>query len=443
ERNRTEKALRDSEERFRAIATNTPDHILIQDGQLRYTFVVNPQLGLTEQDMLGKTDYDFLSNDEADKLTKVKRQVMEIGEPHHFETPLISIDGDPEFFDGIYVPKFGAQGKIDGLIGYFRNVTERKKAEVALRKSEELFRESFYRAGVGKAQADPATGRFLRVNSAFCEILGYTEAELLQKTFYQITLPEEREADVALYQRLLRREIPTYTREKRYVRKNGTLVWGLLSPTMLFDPDGRAILVSAVIQDISVRKLAEEALRESEREFRSLAEAMPQIVWASRSDGWIIYFNQQWVDYTGLTLEESYGHGWNKPFHPEDQQRAWDAWQRATQHNEEYSLECRLRRHDGTYRWWLIRGVPLIGNSGEILKWFGTYTDIEGMKRAEEELQKHRDNLEALVKERTQELEAAQEALVSIVEDLNEKSVQLAQAMEQAQSADRLKSAFL
>jgi len=92
----------------------------------------------------------------------------------------------------------------------------------------------------------------------------------------------------------------------------------------------------------------------SDNEFRAMAEALPQIVWITRPDGWNIFFNQKWVDYTGLTLEESYGHGWNKPFHPDDRQRAWDAWQNALNNNGTYSLECRLRRADGTYRWWLV-----------------------------------------------------------------------------------------
>ena len=115
---------------------------------------------------------------------------------------------------------------------------------------------------------------------------------------------------------------------------------------------------------------------------------MPQIVWATDADGRNIYFNQQWVDYTGLTLEESRGEGWITPFHPDDRQRAWDAWQRATQHRDTYSLECRLRRADGVYQWWLIRGVPLLGANGEIVKWFGTCTDIEQIKIAEEALRR-------------------------------------------------------
>ncbi len=128
---------------------------------------------------------------------------------------------------------------------------------------------------------------------------------------------------------------------------------------------------------------AGKSMAQQAAEFRTLAEAMPQIVWITRADGWNIYFNQQWVDYTGLSLEESCGHGWNIPFHPDDQKRAWDAWQNATQHNATYSIECRLRRADGIYRWWLVRGVPLLDSKGNILKWFGTCTDIDDLKRSD------------------------------------------------------------
>ena len=134
------------------------------------------------------------------------------------------------------------------------------------------------------------------------------------------------------------------------------------------------------------RQQAEEALHRSAEEFRALAEAMPQMVWITRPDGWNIYFTQQWMDYTGLTLEESLGYGWNKPFHPEDQQRAWDAWQDAMATTGIYSIECRLRRADGVYRWWLIRGVPQQDAGGNILKWFGTCTDIHELKLAELEI---------------------------------------------------------
>jgi PAS domain S-box-containing protein len=129
---------------------------------------------------------------------------------------------------------------------------------------------------------------------------------------------------------------------------------------------------------------SEQALRTSEGEFRALAEAMPQLVWIARPDGRSIYFNQQWMAYTGLTLDESLGHGWSKPFHPDDLQDAWAAWQRATARSETYSSQARLLRADGVYRWWLLRAVPLKDAGGDILKWFGTCTDIHDLKVAED-----------------------------------------------------------
>jgi PAS domain S-box-containing protein len=177
--------------------------------------------------------------------------------------------------------------------------------------------------------------------------------------------------------------------------------------------------ICVTVTDLTERKRAEAALREQEQDFRTLAEAVPQIVWATGPDGWNIFFNKQWVDYTGLTLEESYGHGWNTPFHPDDKQRAWEAWQRATQQNESYSLECRLRRADGVYRWWLIRGAPVRSASGEIQKWFGTCTDIEDIKRAELALQQAHDTLEQRVRERTAELRQSEQLYRAIGESID------------------------
>ena len=131
------------------------------------------------------------------------------------------------------------------------------------------------------------------------------------------------------------------------------------------------------------RRRAETALRESEEQFRAMAEGLPQLVWMCRPDGAFVYFNQRWVNYTGLTLDESYGDGWRKPFHPDDQPRVQAAWQRAFQLNEPFSVESRLQRLDGSYRWWLIQAKPLHDANAVVLKWFGTCTDIEELKNAE------------------------------------------------------------
>jgi PAS domain S-box-containing protein len=155
-----------------------------------------------------------------------------------------------------------------------------------------------------------------------------------------------------------------------------------------------SVLVVAAFVSYAAHALGgdlERAQAESERsdaEFRLLAEAMPQMVWITRADGWNLWMNQQWIAYTGLTFDESLGHGWDKPFHPDDQQRARQAWEQATETTGAYSLECRLRRADGAYRWWLIRALPLRDPAGVILKWFGTCTDIHDLKVAELEIKR-------------------------------------------------------
>lgn len=158
-----------------------------------------------------------------------------------------------------------------------------------------------------------------------------------------------------------------------------------LTISLLMDDD--KYFFNAFVRDITERKQMLDALTAREAEFHMLAEAMPQIVWITRADGWVIYSNQQWANYTGLAQEESYGQNWNKSFHPDDRQRALDAWQNAVKNNTAYySIECRLRRADGVYRWWLIRGVPVFDETGRTSKWFGTCTDIHEIKMIEQEL---------------------------------------------------------
>ena len=130
-------------------------------------------------------------------------------------------------------------------------------------------------------------------------------------------------------------------------------------------------------------QLYQDNLALDDIKFSQLANSLPQIVWVTTPAGETIFFNDEWYRYTGMNHEESLGHGWNKPFHPDDQKQAWDAWQNAVTNNAPYFIECRLRRFDGQYRWWLVRGVPTFNTEYKINKWFGTCTDINDLKTAE------------------------------------------------------------
>ena len=476
--------------RTREVIELAPDAFFQADLDARFTDVNQAAcrlLGYERDELIGKTIFDIIPAEDADRLRAVRADLLLPGRVN-------TAEWTQKRKDGTFVPVEVSSNILpDGRWQAFvRDISERKRIEQTLQESEERFRLTIDEAPIGMALV-ALDGRFVRVNRALCEIVGYSSAELTGLTFQAITHPDDLDADLALAGQLARGEIPRYQLGKRYIRKDGTIVDIQLSASILRSREGAPLYYIAQIEDITERKRAEaalkdserrltlaldsaqmgmwdldlltdtsvrslrhdqifgysaavptwgaavfmthvvpedrdvakqafekafvsdnfdmecrilwadksihwisakgrvyrnpkgdpvrmmgtvlditehkraeEALQRSEREFRELAESMPQIVWATRADGWNIYFNQQWVDYTGLTLEESYGEGWITPFHPDDRQRAWDAWQRATQHRDTYSLECRLRRADGVYQWWLIRGVPLLSANGEI-----------------------------------------------------------------------------
>ena len=163
------------------------------------------------------------------------------------------------------------------------------------------------------------------------------------------------------------------------------------------DPEQTATLTALARQISSLldhrRTLAQVAAREaeiaaSERRFRVMTAAMPQMVWTTQPDGYHDYYNDRWYEFTGVPYGSTDGVGWNDVFHPEDQERAWTRWRHSLATGEPYEVEYRLRHHSGAYRWTLGRAMPIRDADGRIERWFGTCTDIDDLKRAEAEARK-------------------------------------------------------
>jgi PAS domain S-box-containing protein len=152
--------------------------------------------------------------------------------------------------------------------------------------------------------------------------------------------------------------------------------------------DGAGAVVGAVVAQMDVTALvkAEAALRESEAKFRTIADAMPQMVWSALPDGFVDYCNQQWYDFTGTLESSAHGAAWLAMFHPDDQAYAWMLWSHCLATGELYEIQYRLRHHSGQYRWVLGRSLPVRDKGGKIIRWMGTCTDIHEQKRIEEEL---------------------------------------------------------
>ncbi|MGE0685019.1 MAG: nitrogen regulation protein NR(II) [Candidatus Binatia bacterium] len=161
------------------------------------------------------------------------------------------------------------------------------------------------------------------------------------------------------------------------------------------------------------RRQAQDELGASELRWRTLTEALPQLVWTCRIDGSCDYLNQQWLLYTGVSLDELLGWGWTQTVHPDDVSLVRAKWSTVVEAREIFEMEYRLRSKDGNYRWFKARGIPLHDTITNTIKWFGVTSDIQDQKLAQETLQTARDELERRVQERTAELREMNEALRS------------------------------
>lgn len=170
--------------------------------------------------------------------------------------------------------------------------------------------------------------------------------------------------------------------------QDGTYRWFLVRAEAMKDVHGQIHYWFGIHTDIQRWKLAEESLRYNEEQLRQLADAMPQLVWVTYYPDHITYCNRQWCEYTGLSPEQTNNRGWATITHPDDVSRCIDLWMQALQQGETFETEYRLRRaSDGEYRWFLGRAYPIKDERGRIIKWFGTCTDIDDIKRAGEILQ--------------------------------------------------------
>lgn len=184
-----------------------------------------------------------------------------------------------------------------------------------------------------------------------------------------------------------------YDVEFRVVRPDGREHWIHDTGHAVFSPQGELQRLTGIAEDITERRQLEDTLRDRQRYFRNMAETLSQLVWATRPDGYTEYLSPQWVQYTGVPAEDQLGDGWLMQIHPDDRPAVARAWQAAVRTGTPYAVEMRIRRHDGADRWFMARGCPLRTGNGEIRHWFGTSTDIDDLKRANDELARQRDRV--------------------------------------------------
>ena len=331
-----------------------------------------------------------------------------------------------------YFPVRTKEGRPLGVGVVAQDVTDRLAAVLRVRESEAR-KAAVLETALDCVVSMDHAGRVLEFNPAAERTFGYTLAEAAGKDLAELIVPpghrEAHRRGLARYLasgqgRILNRRLEMPAR-----RKDGTEFPAELSITAV--RVGGEPVFTAYLRDITERKRAEDALRQSLDRFRTLVEALPQMVFVADPAGAVVSANGRWVEYTARPPAEA--PDWVTAVHPEDADAARAAWQTAVGAvPDQFAHECRLRSHDGAYRWMLVTAVPLRGADGAAAQWVATLTDIDDQKR-------QREVLAALVKMRTAELESTNHLLrEEIAERTRAESRAQAAAVELGRSNEEL-----
>ncbi len=309
-----------------------------------------------------------------------------------------------------------------------QQIDVRQQIEEALRESEERFRNAFDHAPIGKALV-ALDGHWLKVNRSLCEIVGYCEQEMLSTTFQAITHPEDIDSDLDYVRQLLNGEIRSYEMEKRYFHKLGQIVWILLSGSVVRNAKGQPLYFIAQIQDITKRKQAEKALRESEERYRAIVEDQTELITRFQPDGTLTFVNEAYCRYYGQTREELIGNRYEPLIFEEDREAIAQLLNSLSLENPMATIEHRVIVA-GEIRWmqWINRAI--FDEQGRFVEYQSVGRDISDRRQAELEITRSRDLKEAIFNESTDAIFLVDaETLLTL--DCNRRAVELFEASSQ------------
>ncbi|HLN20984.1 MAG TPA: PAS domain S-box protein [Bacteroidales bacterium] len=392
--------LQKSEERYRLVTETMKQGMMGRDHEgcvVSVNAAACRICGITPEETIGKKVFLDLFDEQGNKIP-ISEHPSQIAIAEGKFTSVIrklynSREGTFKWLNIDTLPLFRENdNKPYQIFSVFEDITERKDSERELLRQELLFRSAFDEGAVPMAITS-IEGRFLKVNRAFCQLTGYSQEELLNITFQEITHPDDLKANIKGRNELLRGERTFLSIEKRYLSKDSKIIWVNSSTAPVRDENGKWEFFVSHAQDISKRKIAEMRLKESKEKFKQLANSIPQLAWIAHADGNIFWFNQRWYDYTGMNRSEIVDHGWHKIYNPAELSSIMKLWKENIEKGEPFEMFNSLKGRDSIYREFLTRSIPIKEKNGVIIQWFGTYTDISELKKAENELKKSREKL--------------------------------------------------
>ncbi len=313
-------------------------------------------------------------------LSNLMLKAIDNGEslpPEQLEVP--ANETPARYYVGYCAPLHTEDGVIRGALGILAEITSLKEAQHHASRLAAIV-ESSYDAIIAKT----LDGTITSWNRAAENLYGFTQEEAIGSSIFLI-VPADRKIEVHDFLERLQRGEKIEPLETKRQRKDGRLIDISLTISPIRSPEGRIVGASAIARDITQRKHAEQELIKSQERFRQMADAMPQMVWTTNTQGDPDYFNQRWIAFTGLS-EPELVEQWLTCFHPEDRLATQQRFYQALQTVDVFETECRLQRHDGQYFWHLVRAVPTWDDTTETWEWYGTCTNIDDTKRTKEQI---------------------------------------------------------
>ncbi|WP_445241832.1 PAS domain S-box protein [Microcoleus vaginatus] len=391
-------ALRDRNVLLTSILESTPDIIVVKDREGRYvalnSFVAQSFYGKTIEEILGKDDSELLPPEAAVAIMAKDREIMEAGTTESYEED-VSNGKESISFLTTKAPWRDAQGNIIGLIAIARNIGDRKQMEAELRDRNALLN-SILESTPDFILVKDREGRYVALNSNLANFFGKPIKEVIGKNDLEILPPDIGREVMAKDRQIMAAGIIDTYEEDIFSHSETTRTF-FTTKAPWRDNQGNILGIIGITRDISDRKQAEDAIKQSEGRYRSLIAATSQLVWTADAEGRCVD-QPSWRAYTGQTeAEMADGFGWLDAIHPDDRERTTQVWMEAVQTKTLYDVQYRIRGADGNYRYFQLRGVPILDEDGSLQEWIGTCSDIHDRKQAEDALKQSEERYRSLI----------------------------------------------
>ncbi|THK36092.1 PAS domain S-box protein [Ensifer sp. MPMI2T] len=371
---------------FQYLVDGIAEPVIVKDEASRFVFINSEAcalLGKTRDELLGRTDHDFLPSAEADGIVALDRVVLSTGEDRQLEEQITTPDGVTRTLltkkRCVRIPVGATEERF--LVAAIVDITHLRKTEATLRASEEHYRSLVDLHPQVPWTAD-AKGEVLEVGPRWTEFTGLGEKETLGRGWAKAVHPQDAAMVHAQWERSLSSGEPLDI-EYRLLTATGHYRWFRGRAVAKRNSAGETVRWYGVLEDVDERRRAIDALRESEARFRAIADDAPVMIWVADPTGDTSFFNRLWLETTGQTEAEALGFGWVDVIHPDDREKVQQAFFSAAVGKEAVRSEYRLRRADGSWAWVIDVGQPRFSADGTFLGYVGSVLDITERRAAE------------------------------------------------------------